>query len=463
MNLRRNAARVPAAWENSGRRVTQWPQIFRSLGATFGDRLAMATITGLAALTPFVFVFAHRGVAPLALAIGLIVATRAPVWRAGLPRFLIRPNLKDPLVRAALCLLALCGWASASAFWSPSPHAWRLSLSVAGPALAAGAIVFEIARRPAAQTRLLAAAAEAAFVAAVALLLFEALTGGYLRSITPPADQSGGRNIDFVALGRGMTALTTLFFGGIYLSFAKGRRRWFIAALFAGAVVAASRLSIFANELALIVGAASGAAALRAPRAVIVALAVFILIVLAAAPLAALLPVGDMFAATPDGAPVSWLQRLVIWKTAANEAVRCLPWGCGVEYARSLSAAGVTAPVPNAEQGLPILPTHPHNAAIEIWLELGLPGVVLFALAIASAAQAVLSARLGRAAEAAIAASAASFLVEFLVELSLWQAWRLAGAALAAMMIALAIRTQEARPGTAFNAGSSVPNPKFGS
>ena len=74
----------------------------------------------------------------VALALGLLVAAQAPVWRAGVPRFLTRPDFKVPLVRAALFLMAFCLWASASALWSPSPYAWRLSLGVAGPALAAG-------------------------------------------------------------------------------------------------------------------------------------------------------------------------------------------------------------------------------------------------------------------------------------------------------------------------------------
>lgn len=437
---------MPATSENHGRRVKRLKENFRTLGATLGDRLVMAACVALILVTPIVLVFAHRGVAPLALALGLLVAAQAPVWRAGVPRFLTRPDFKVPLVRAALFLMAFCLWASASALWSPSPYAWRLSLGVAGPALAAGAFAFEIGRRSGAETRLLAAAAEAAVVAAVALLLFEALTGGFLRSVIPPEDHSSGRSSDLVALGRGATALSTLFFGGLYLSFARGRPRWVLALLFLAAFAAASRLTIFANELSLAAGAAAGLCALRAPRTTIAALALLMLLFLAAAPLAAFLPAGEILAATPAGAPVSWLQRLVIWKTAAGEAIRCLPSGCGAEYARALSAAGATAPVPTAGLELPVLPIHPHNVFIEIWLELGLPGAVLLALSIASAAQAVLRSRLGQGALAAIAATAAGFLVECLVELSLWQVWRLSGLALAALLIALGAKTTEAGP-----------------
>jgi hypothetical protein len=433
-------------------RVVRLTEIFKALGAAPGDRVAMAALAALIALAPLVFVFAHRGVAPLALALGAVVAARAPVWRAGVPRFLTRPDPGDPLARAGLAFLAFCLWASATAFWSPSPYAWRLSLGVLAPALAAGALVFEISRRPASEARLLAAVAEATIFAAVALLLFEALTGGFLRSVTPPADASGDRRIDMVALGRGMTALTTAFFGGVYLAVARGRSRWLLAALFAAAYVAAARFTIFANEFALAAGAATGLAALRAPRATVVALAGAGLVLLAAAPLAARLPVNDIFAALPEGAPVSWLQRLAIWKSAGAAAIDCLPWGCGAEYARSWSAAGATAPAAGVE--LPLLPIHPHDAFIEVWLELGVPGAALLALAIAFGAQALLAAKLDRGALAATAACAAAFLVECLVELSIWQVWRLSALALAATLIALGAKTRE-KPAP----GAAVPGP----
>ena len=45
-----------------------------------------------------------------------------------------------------------------------------------------------------------------------------------------------------------------------------------------------------------------------------------------------------------------------------------------------------------------------------------------------------------------IAATAAGFLVESLVELSLWQVWRLSGLALAALLIALGAKAIEAGP-----------------
>lgn len=428
--------------------MARWFRIYQSLGATRGERASMAAIAAFVALIPVAFVFAHRGVAPIALFVGLIVSFSAPVWRAGVPYFLTRPDFQNPLVRAGLFFLAFCVWISISALWSSAPAAWRMSMSVGGPALAGGAIAWEIGRRPTRETQALAGVAEAAVLIAAALLLVEALTGGFLRSIVPPEDHSGGRGIDMIALGRGASALATLFFGALYLLSAKGRPLWVRLAFFAAASVAAIRFGVFANVFALAAGACVGLAALRAPRATTIALAGAALLCLAAAPLAAHLPVTELLAAA-GGAPASWLQRLAIWKTGAAAAIECLPWGCGVEYARTLSETGATISIPGVDYELPLMPIHPHDLFIEIWLELGLPGVALFALTIVSAAQALLNSRLDRGAIAAIVATAASFFASSLVEVSIWQVWRLAGLALAALFIALAMKSGDAASASA--------------
>ncbi|MEQ1931493.1 MAG: O-antigen ligase family protein [Parvularculaceae bacterium] len=403
----------------------------------------MGAVILMVAASPLVFVFAHRGAAPLALALGAAVACRPSVWRAGVPKFLTRPLLVDPLVRAGLFFLAFCIWIAMTALWSPSSSAWKLALNAGAPVLAAGAIAWEIARRSDAELEPLKRVAEGSLVAATVLLLFEALSGGLLRDLVPPADQSLNRVKDMIALGRGVTALTTVLFAGLALIHRRGRSLWLSAALFAATYLAASRLQISANEGALVGAAFVFFAALRWPRAGVIALSFATLFALAAVPLAAALPVGELLTSAPDGAPISWLQRLVIWKTAGAEALQCLPWGCGAEYARDLSARAGEAMIPGASLPLPVLPIHPHNLFIEIWLELGIPGVVLFGGALICAADALLAARLSRLALAAVLATAASALVASLVETSLWQIWRHGAIVIAALFIALALRSGE--------------------
>ena len=67
--------------------------------------------------------------------------------------------------------------------------------------------------------------------------------------------------------------------------------------------------------------------------------------------------------------------RLLIWRfTGARIAER--PWlGWGLDAARAVPGGDV-----EARPGEKFLPLHPHNAALQTWLELGVPGAMLFAL-----------------------------------------------------------------------------------
>lgn len=64
--------------------------------------------------------------------------------------------------------------------------------------------------------------------------------------------------------------------------------------------------------------------------------------------------------------------RLYIW-SFTTEKILDHPWlGWGMDAARSLDPEHQTVP-----WGAKMMPLHPHNAALQIWLELGLAGAVL--------------------------------------------------------------------------------------
>jgi O-antigen ligase len=85
----------------------------------------------------------------------------------------------------------------------------------------------------------------------------------------------------------------------------------------------------------------------------------------------------------------------------------------------------------------PHIQLHPHNGALQVWLELGLPGAVLLALVWAQNYR-----RLGREGRRlvapATAGSAAVYLFFGLVSFGVWQEWWLALGALVAVIAALA-------------------------
>ena len=95
---------------------------------------------------------------------------------------------------------------------------------------------------------------------------------------------------------------------------------------------------------------------------------------------------------------------------------------------------------PCREPVLPALPIHPHNVFLEIWLELGIPGVILFGAVIVAGTAALLAARLSRWGVAAAAATAVAVFVTAMVETSLWQVWRHGAIVIAVLYVALAER-----------------------
>ncbi|MBB5517777.1 O-antigen ligase family protein [Amphiplicatus metriothermophilus] len=394
----------------------------------------------LFAAAPLLAVFAHRGFAPLMLVAGVLAATRGELWRLGRNRIIRRPDLRDPLTAGALAVLALSGWIAASGLWSPQPAAGKLALNVAGAAFACGAAVWAASGGP--RPRLAALYAGAVILGA-ALLFIESRTGGLLRALAPPADLSPERHKDITALGRGLTALAPAVFPAAALVhlYAKGRMRapaLAPVALVALALAAALGLTIAANVAALAAGALAAALALAAPRRVLGGLFWLALGLLAAAPLlAAALPAEALATGAFGELPLSWLQRLFIWRAAGGLALDCLPWGCGADFARAYSAAGATVSLPGAEGPVPLLPIHPHSVFLQIWLELGLPGAALFGVVLIAGFALLARADPAPPLAAALAGAAAAVLVSAAIEASLWQVWRLAAVGFAGIGVML--------------------------
>jgi O-antigen ligase len=213
-----------------------------------------------------------------------------------------------------------------------------------------------------------------------------------------------------------------------------------IAVLALAALFAAIRFEIFSNVAGLALGGLVFWAALKAPQITLTILGAVILAALLLAPLAMFIPVELAITELSGRIPISWLQRLAIWRASGELAVGCLPLGCGADYARAVHALHEKIAIPGAPAPLSVMPVHPHNLFLQIWMEFGLPGFALFGAALVNAVRAARLAPLSRLETAALAASAASFLVSALVEASLWQLWRLSAPLLAGMFIAAARR-----------------------
>jgi exopolysaccharide production protein ExoQ len=102
-----------------------------------------------------------------------------------------------------------------------------------------------------------------------------------------------------------------------------------------------------------------------------------------------------------------------------------------------------------------VLPLHPHNAPLQLWLELGLPGAVLFAMIVAG-----LWLRLSRADWPSLyAAAAGGSLVTALVvaigSYGVWQEW-LVSCEFLTLFLILAMARAAIRPDAGMPPGSSL-------
>jgi O-antigen ligase len=79
--------------------------------------------------------------------------------------------------------------------------------------------------------------------------------------------------------------------------------------------------------------------------------------------------------ATADSVKISAGHRLLIWSFAGDRIAERPLGGWGLDASRAIP--GGDDPIRPGETWMPL---HPHNAALQVWLELGAPGAALFAL-----------------------------------------------------------------------------------
>lgn len=397
------------------------------------DRLVDGAFFLTMPLMAWLAVFGHRGAVVICGLSALAIALRPQIWREGLP-LLSPPRIRAAdLPRAAFAGLLFVLWIAITGFWSPVPGAPKIALGLGAFTVAGGALVYEAARASRTRVRRMAMLFAGAVTAAAALLLFEGLSGGALRAIVPPTDQSPLRWKDMTALARGVTFVAPLVFPAAAILFALTRSRLLALAPLLLAVVASAQFSVASNMVALLFGLGAGALALWRPRPIMIALGALVIASLLAAPLFTLAPADAVLNAETAILPPSWAQRVNLWKEAADRILGgCFLLGCGADYTRAWGAEGAMIDVPGSPIPLKAAPTHPHNLFLQIWLELGIFGVLTIAVALVFALRRLAGVEPQRLAMAAIAGASAVSYISFMFEASLWQAWRIAVLSLAA-------------------------------
>ena len=375
-------------------------------------------------------VLASRGVAPLAAvagvcALGVALPGGTDAWRR---------------VRGVAVLLgALVGWGLLSSLWAIEPRrSLIIALRLAGMFLAGLALIAaanEIAA-PARLMRWLAVGLATALVLAVAQFASDgALTAAlHDREFYGSALNQAEDGIGFLLLP---------------LCAALAARRRYIVAAALGVAAAAVMFVLVGNtaRIGFVVGIAAAGLFYACRRWMARAGALASAVLILAAPVI-FPPLGQITGAyqVAEHFKNSLWHRLQIWAFVGGRIDEKPLFGWGLDSSRAIP--GGNAPIARGYPGQTVLPLHPHNAPLQLWLELGLPGAVLFAMIVAG-----LWLRLGRAGWPPLyAAAAGGSLVTALVvavgSYGVWQEWLVSCEFLTLFLILAMAKAGDPKPRT---------------
>jgi O-antigen ligase len=354
------------------------------------------------------------------------IAALAPLglaWMAGLVLVLFAAQQASAWRHAALgasfglrCLIGFIVFAAISLAWTAAPGEAAGRAAATLPLILLAATIATAAvrtrdNRPGDAT--LARAFVAGMVLGLGLMLIELLFDQPLRALF------GGEvtSMSILRLNRSAVAFACFVWPAALLLVNDGRPRT------AFALAVAATLAIFLSEsqsaqLGLLVGALVFPLALwreRIARGLVALLPVLAALVMV--PAAQVLRWFDVSLAAV--LPLSFRQRIEIWDFTARRVGENLWFGHGLDASRNIANGGEVSAFQAA--GNPILPLHPHNAFLQLWLELGLVGVALMVAGLTAAVLAV--GRLPAAARPFALAAAASALAMLAVAYGVWQGW----------------------------------------
>ena len=364
---------------------------------------------GVLWLSPLIAYVGSKAFAPVVALAGL----------AGVAVALRRLRLTPILI----ALTALLVWALVSLAWSPihpPAHIARykdledftaLKLLIQLPLYLAFVIAAGRVSPAGARRALMGLAIGFAIVSVV--VLFEALRGQTLYLQLRQATGEAAFRPDLARRNVARAVYPMALLLGPCLLVLSGRR-WLAAALAALTFAAALLMNVDAPLVAVVAGAASWALVVYAGRIGTMALTGLAAAYVILAPLVIHFAGAGRLAAMGKA---SWGERARIWGFVSDRIFERPFRGWGLDASRVFADD---------------VPLHPHDAALQLWLELGAVGAVLGALVAVAAFYAVepLRRRDPQAAGAA-AAAAAAYLVIGALSFGVWQEWWLALGALA--------------------------------
>jgi len=333
-----------------------------------------------------------------------------------------RPNarrLKISWIGAAF-FGAIALWGVVTAFWSVAPErslsqAFDLiSLGACGMVLLAGARDLKPHERS-----LLGPALLAGMGIATLFIAIEVATD--LATYHLYSSSWGVGSPDNTIFNRWTTVFALLVWP--VLLWIEPRHRFRIAAtVFVLSLVVLAQLENAASLLALLLGTLVFLPSLRFPKRVAIALICLTMAGTALAPwLPLLLPDPKKIWVAMPNLPTSAIHRIYIWRFVAERIEERPLLGWGLDTSRNIPDR--TRLIQNVGEGSDILPLHPHNAAMQWWLETGLVGAVICSLFMVWLFVMVLRRRMARYSNAVFNGAMVTGIVAASLSYGIWQAW----------------------------------------
>ena len=391
-----------------------------------GQRYLRGLWIGIALITPVIGWLGARGFAPT---LGVMGA---------LSLGYLKPRGTDWIGFGLLALLI--AWSAASMSWSPASNVvvhsgkdfGRLTvLHMALQLLLSGAFVMAAARmrRRTAQTGirwlgygLLALAAVLVVESVEQAEIFKRVQGLIGKAVRP--------DIAVVNVSQGSYALVTLMWPAAVAMGLRKRRLW---SVFLAAAVVLSTILLHGDSpsLALLLASLVFSAVFVLGRAAIAVLGGLASAYWLGAPAGVLgLMSAGVFQSLHGRLPPSWDARLNIWTFTVGQWLRHPFLGRGMDASRAFPH---------------LIPLHPHDAALQVWFELGAPGALIMAAFWLLLFWRILKTAHDRLFAATACATATTYLTIGAISFGVWQEWWIAlGAFALAACIALRLSGQPA-------------------
>jgi len=417
---RRDVAQGPVRGEDNGREAVKASITAVAMRSTIHNGHVLGAAGFLA---PVLGVYAPRSLAAL-----LVVATVAAIAL----RRAKGEAWPVPRQRVASILALALVWALVSVTWGIEAKTVALSgIARLTLVVVCGLVLHQIATELGTHERdTVRRWLVAGFVLALALLSVDRVSGAAIRRLFPMSPALENPLFVMENFNRGASVL-------VLLSFPVALALWRVKAAYAVAAWAACFILAFtlpsgSARLAIVAGGLAACCAWIAPRVTTRSATVLLAAIVLAAPLlASAIPPPDKLPTTTE-LPISnsGHHRLQIWRFAADRIAERPITGWGYDSSRVIPGGNE-----NLASAEPALPLHPHNAMLQWWLELGLPGGLIGAIVLAAIALTLGQQPTRPAIAAATGQLVAAFTMANL-SFGIWQGWWVAVLILSAAMAA---------------------------